>query len=87
MRHSAYHNLPKGTHLHDVLELLIHVSEGELACRGVRRVRGQTLFFRYGCWQAMLLTVLQLVNQLFIVIQFQVVNSVDQTLDVSHSCQ
>lgn len=54
---------------------------------GVLGVRGQTLFFRYGCCQAMLLTVLQLVNQLFIVIQFQVVNSVDQTLDVSHSCQ
>lgn len=35
----------------------------------------------------MLRTVLQLVNQLFIVIQLQVVNSVDQTLNVSHSCQ
>lgn len=30
-----YHNLSKRTHLHDVLELLIHVSEGELACRSV----------------------------------------------------
>lgn len=35
----------------------------------------------------MLPTMLQLVNQLFIVIQFQVVDSVDQTLNVSHSCQ
>lgn len=34
-----------------------------------------------------LLTVLQLVNQLFVVVQFQVVNSVDQTLNVSHSCR
>lgn len=32
----VYHNLSKWTHLHDVLELLIHVSEGELACRSVR---------------------------------------------------
>lgn len=38
----VYHNLSKGTHLHDVLELLIHVSEGELACRGHR---GQRSFF------------------------------------------
>lgn len=30
----VYHNLSKWTHLHDVLELLIHVSEGELACKG-----------------------------------------------------
>lgn len=29
----VYHNLSKWTHLHDVLELLIHVSEGELACK------------------------------------------------------
>lgn len=35
----------------------------------------------------MLLTVLQLVNQILIVIQFQVVDSVDQTLNVPHSCQ
>lgn len=49
--------------------------------------RGQTPFSTSGCCRVMLLTVLQLVDQIFVVIQFQVVNSVDQTLNVSHSCQ
>lgn len=35
----VYHNLSKRAHLHDVLELLIHVSEGELTCS---KVRGQS---------------------------------------------
>lgn len=65
-----YHDLSKRSHLHDVLELLIHVSESELAWNreamggwlddNTTQVKLQLIDFN--------LTMFQLVNQLLIVI-------------------
>lgn len=82
-RGCCYHDLSEGAHLHDVLELLVHVSERELACRS--EVRGQRTVTQGGEDVVASLTVLQFVDQLLVVVQLEFVDAVDQALDVSHS--
>lgn len=80
----CYHDLSEWAHLHDVLELLVHVSERELACRS--EVSGQRMVLQGGEHVVTSLTVLQFVDQLLIVVQLEFVDAVDQALNVSHPC-
>ena len=57
-----YHDLVNRAHLHDVLELFVHVSQSEL-------------------------TLLELLEQLFIVVQVELLDFVNETLDIAHSEQ
>lgn len=83
----VYHDLSEGSHLHDVLKLLVHVSEGELPWRSEVRGHRSVIIPTMHCWLTMdisVLTVFEFVNQLLVVVQFQLVHSVDQSLDVAH---
>ena len=57
-----YHNLGKGSHFHDVGELLVHVAQCKLA-------------------------VFDLFNELFVVVQFELVHLVDEPFDIAETEQ
>ena len=64
---AAYYDLVEGAHLHDILKLLIHVTQGELACsQNKNNVSGQTAAMYTEP------TMFQFINQLLILIQLQI---------------